>query len=438
MIVAVDLGTQRIKGIVARKNEDGKFEVLASESIESKGIRNGMVANMSEAAYAVRCVLTMLENKEPLRSLGATIEQIYVGLGGKSIQTIEHTVTRVFDCEDEEVTQEIIDEMRRECLQIQIGSNSEKKVEILDILPQEYLVDDCTEHDAIGFCCRNLQGKYRIVVALAELRRNLIRAIKEKAGVEIAGMFISPMAMSKTMLTPKEMELGSVFLDFGAGTTSVSIYENHYLRYVAVIPFGGNELTEDLRELNLVSADAEKLKLNHGNAMSELETDTNIYVSPVSVGMQGLEISTHLTASILEARLTEILGFVQKHIEKSGYAGRLRAGVVIGGGASNLKNTGKLVSRELGMEARHCHYDITTQIENFDYHSFAQLIALLNFAQTSCIKIKEQPKAEKPKRTSIIDKFIKRTGIAKTADKVKETVESGLADIFNDDANVKM
>jgi cell division protein FtsA len=328
--------------------------------------------------------------------------------------------------------------MLAECRQIQISSGSDKKVEILDVLPQEYLVDDCMEHDAVGFCCRNLQGKYRVVVALADLRRNLIRAIKEKAGVEIAGLFISPRAMSDTMLTPKEKELGSVFLDFGAGTTSVSIYENHYLRYVAVVPFGGNELTEDLRELNLVTADAEKLKLNHGNAMSELETDTNIYVSPVSVGMQGLEISTHLTASILEARLAEILGFVQKHIEKSGYSGRLRSGVVIGGGASNLKNINELVSRELGMKVRHCNYDVETQIENFDYHSFAQLIALLNFAQISCVKIKEQPKIEVSKTPSIFGKIMEKTGIKKAAGKVKQVAEEGLVDMFNDDANGKM
>ncbi|MDR1699562.1 MAG: hypothetical protein LBR75_07045, partial [Prevotellaceae bacterium] len=101
MIVAVDLGTQRIKGIVARKNGEGKLEILASESIESKGIRNGMVANMQDAAFAVKRVLTLLENKEPLRSLGATVEQVYVGLGGKSIQTFERIIERTFEYEDE-------------------------------------------------------------------------------------------------------------------------------------------------------------------------------------------------------------------------------------------------------------------------------------------------------------------------------------------------
>ena len=439
--VAVDLGTNHIKGMVARKNEEGKLEILASESVDSKGIRNGMVANMSDAAFAVRRVLTLLENKEPLRSLNATIEQIYVGLGGKSLKTFEHTVTRVLPYDDEEVTQAMIDEMQEECWHLPIDIKSEsgeiKQVEILEVRAQEFLVDDCTEQNPVGFICRNLQGKYRVVFALADLRRNLCKAILEKASVKIAGMFISPMVMAEAMLTPKEKELGAVFLDFGAGTTSVSVYQNHYLRYVAVVPFGGNELTEDLKELKLVAEDAEDMKVECGNALAELEKDVKIYISPASSSAQGLEISSQLMASILEERLKEILGYVGKYLEKSAYASRLGAGAVIGGGASKLKNIQKLVSRELGMETRFCNAEnnvATAPGEDFDYLSYAQLIAVLNFAQTSCVQINEQPKAkskfnfsfglkpkqapktkpepkQKPAGPSIFDIIIKKTGI---------------------------
>ena len=287
LIVVIDLGSSRICGVVGRKDYNGRVEIIASESMTSKGIKRGAICNLEGAAFCIKNILSLLQNKvNILFNEGRSDEEkktyeisgVYVGLNGQTIKTMDSRVPR--NLGEIEVTQEIIDTLYQENHNIKIENG-----EILEIVTQEYMVDDSDEVSPVGCICTRIEGRYKIIAGRPSLKSNLYKCF-EKAGYEIIGTFLSPIATASAVLSKEEKELGCVMIDFGAGTTSVAIYYKNVLRHIGVIPFGSDVITKDIMDLKVLEVVAEKLKIKYGSAMEELVED--FYIStPAVAGKEG-------------------------------------------------------------------------------------------------------------------------------------------------------
>ncbi|MEG1585965.1 MAG: cell division protein FtsA, partial [Bacteroidales bacterium] len=258
-IAAVDLGTSKIVGIVGSKNTDGSLFIHAIEKEDSDAcIKRGCIQNVDETASKVKRLITKLENRARCK-----IGKIYVGLGGQSLQSIDHKVTRQLN-EETPITDQIIASLKEVSMQMPVGNK-----EILEIVPSEYLVDGKRVGQPVGVYGSEIEATHKIIIGRPVLRKNLNRML-EKIHLPLAGYILSPLAGASVLSEP-EKSLGCVLVDFGAATTTVSIYKDGLLRHLAVIPLGGNTITKDIASLQLLENEAEKVKTYFGNAAPEID-----------------------------------------------------------------------------------------------------------------------------------------------------------------------
>jgi len=390
LIVVIDLGTSRIRGVVGRKDYNGRVEIIASESMPSKGIKRGTICNLEDTAFCIKNILSLLQNKVNILFNEGRLDEekktyeisgVYVGLNGQTIKTMNSRVPR--NLGEIEVTREIIDTLYRENHNIKIENG-----EILEIVTQEYIVDDSDEVNPVGCICTRIEGRYKIIAGRPSLKSNLYKCF-EKAGYEITGTFLSPIATASAVLSGEEKELGCVMIDFGAGTTSVAVYYKNVLRHVGVIPFGSDVITKDITDLKVLEVVAEKLKIKYGSAMEELAEDCCISI-PALPGKEGKKVENKFLAGIIEARTEEILDYVCDQIEKSGLVSRIDE-IVITGGGSKLQNLIEKLKLRTGLDVR---IGIPNQkiapdmYEKYLEVEYAQLIGLLIHAEIACMREK--------------------------------------------------
>lgn len=323
-IVAIELGSSKITGIAGRKESDGSIHVLAYAKEDSSAfIRKGVVYNIDKTAQCLTSIVNKLED-----TLRSSISQVYVGIGGQSIRTIKNIVSRHF-ANEEIISQELIDSIIDENIQIPLID-----MDILDVVAQEYKIGINQQADPIGVLGSNIEGRFLNVVARSSVKKNLQRCF-EIAKIEVADYYISPIVAANVILTDSEKRTGCALVDFGADTTTISVYKNNILRYLTVLPLGGNNITNDICTLQMEEEDAEYLKVKYGNSILDLDKEENdlyqLEGSTRTVDRKSLE-------EIIEARVEEIVANVWYQVELSGYQGDLMAGIIITGGGSNLKN----------------------------------------------------------------------------------------------------
>lgn len=341
-IAAIDLGSSHLVGMVGVKNESGAISVIAHEVESSSScIRRGYVYNVEETANKVKRLILKLENKLQ----GSKIGKVYVGIGGQSLRSLEHTVPKILGPEGV-VTEEIIDALYKECQ----GYHPDM-LDVLDIVSPAYYLDGKFEPNPVGIPCNRIEARYKLIVGRPSLRRYVKNSIGERAKIEIAGLIISPLALAEAVLTEDEKNLGCALIDFGAGVTSLAVYKNGVLVNLSVIPFGGNLITKDITSLNMVDAEAERIKCTYGSALIEKDNTANIQVSSAEgVGLRQLPLSE--LNMVVEARTQEILENVYEQLKETGLMDNLGAGVVITGGASSLKNLTEVINKRLNTEVR--------------------------------------------------------------------------------------
>jgi cell division protein FtsA len=283
--------------------------------------------------------------------------------------------------------------------------------EILEIITQEYLVDDSDEISPVGCICTRIEGRYKVIAGWPALKSNLYKCF-EKVGCKVNGIFLSPIATASAVLSEEEKELGCMMVDFGAGTTSVAVYYKNILRHISVIPFGGDVISKDILDLKVSEQVAEKLKVRYGSAMEELVEDFNISIPAVG-GKEGRMLSNKFLAGIIEARTEEILDYVCDQMEKSGLANCVDEIVITGGGSQLQHLTEKLKLRtgldvRTGIPEQKVAPDMEEKYLKVEY---AQLIGLLILAETTCIGEKSTTPNKKVKKQgkgvwgTLFDKF---------------------------------
>jgi cell division protein FtsA len=341
-IVAIDLGTSHVTGIVGEKNADGTFSVIACETEDSSScIQRGNIYNVDNTAAHVNDLIRKLEGSLK----GRFIDKVYVGVGGQSLRTINHVESKEIE-DGELVSVSDIDSLKEQCAKYKPNLQ-----DILDIAPPTYYVDGRREINPVGIPCKKLEAHYKIVVGRSSIRRDLAKSIQDRCEKTIAGIIVSPLALADAMLSKEEKELGCALVDFGAGVTSVTIYKNGDLLYSAVIPLGGNLITHDITSLQLTEAVSENLKKEYGSAIPDKEEDDK----KVNVNMEGSdrEVSINDLNAIIEARAKEIVENVHARIIEVIDMKALGYGIVLAGCASGLKKLPELIRERFKIKARH-------------------------------------------------------------------------------------
>lgn len=370
-IAAIDLGTSQIKAVLGRMNENKVISVLASETTPSSNcIRRGLVYNVEETGGKVKKLISMLEN-----SVGRKIGRVYVSVAGQSLHSIEHRERKQLSSSGI-VTEDVIGQLRN----VAEKHNHEllKRYAIADV---EYFLDDKAEKNPVGVSCTVIEADYEMIVGRPNLMTNIERSIREKAQMEIAGYTVGALASAAIALNEDEKELGCAFIDFGAGTTTLSIYKGGILRKMVTIPFGGRNITKDICELNFTENDAEQYKIKFGKAY---DSNENSLFSPFS---SKPDIDLVELNKVIRMRLDEITANLKEQIKLSGYEGQLGAGIIITGGASQLKNLDIYLTEKLKMPVRRASAKksyVNNSSELANNPAYTQLLGLLTFATEDC------------------------------------------------------
>ena len=342
LIAAIDLGTSKVVCLVGEKTEAG-IKIIAMSEAPMKGISRGEVVNIQSVLDSMSPTITNVEN-----AIGEKINEVFVGIAGQNIrceQGTNHT-TRVLP--DELITSAEINEITKKMYST-ICKDDE---EVLHTIPQSYNIDDFMGiTEPVGMNGKQIFSNYKLFIG-KKTSSQLRNSVMKRARLNVKGMILEPLASAKAVLDEEEKEVGVALLDIGAGTTDLLIVQDNVVRHAAVIPFGGNSITEDLKQgCGVSSKIAEQLKTVHGSCMSSLAQDKKVRINGIG-GREDKEISLKTIAEIVESRVEELLEAAMYEIEKSGYKERINAGLVITGGTSQLANLKSFSRFITGMETR--------------------------------------------------------------------------------------
>ena len=331
-IVAIELGSSKMTGIAGQKNLDGSITVLGVVKEDSSSfIRKGYVYNIDKTAQCLTNIIKKLENQ-----LKTEILQVYVGVGGQSIRSVRNVVAKDLPA-DTRITQDMVIEL--------MDANRNMKYqdqEILDAAVQEYKVDSQYQLDPVGIQCGHIEGNFLNILQRKAFYKNLNMCF-EAAGINVAEMYLAPLALADSVLTETEKRSGCVLVDMGAGTTTVSVYFNNILRHLCVIPLGGSNVTSDITSLKVEAEEAEELKKKYGTAYrSDSEDKTG---QKINLSFDRTEDEEKLQ-EIVEARYEEIIANVYHRI--STYKDKLLSGIIVTGGAARIPELPKAFARQTG------------------------------------------------------------------------------------------
>lgn len=344
IIVGLDIGTTKIACHVGRKNEFGKIEILGSGKSESLGVMHGVVTNIEKTVQSIRAAVEQAEETS-----GEEITTVNVGIAGQHIKSLQHRGILTRNSLEDEIEQKDIDALIEDMYKLVMQPGEE----IIHVLPQEYIVDNEQNiKDPIGMSGIRLEANFHIITGRIAAAKHIYKCVA-KAGLEVAGLILEPLASSESVLSDEEKEAGVVLVDIGGGTTDLAIFQDGIIRHTAVIPFGGNVITEDIKTgCTIMKKQAESLKCKFGSALSNDSQENEIVCIPGLRGRDPKEISLRNLANIIQARMEEIIEHVYYEIKNSGYERQLIAGIVVTGGGSQLRHISQLFEFIAGMDTR--------------------------------------------------------------------------------------
>ncbi|MBK9626362.1 MAG: cell division protein FtsA [Flavobacteriales bacterium] len=344
IVAGLDIGTTKIACIVGRKNEQGKIEILGMGKAKSDGVTRGVVANIQKTVESIKAAI-----REAGDSAGVDIETVNVGIAGQHIRSMQHRGMKMRESLEEEIRQEDIDMLIDETYRLVMPPGEE----IIHVLPQEYIVDNEQGiRDPIGMSGIRLEANFHIISGQVTAARNINKCV-HRAGLNVTELILEPLASADAVLSHEEKEAGVVLVDIGGGTTDIAIFFDNIIRHTAVIPFGGNVVTEDIRQgCGIMRDQAELLKTKFGSALAAENKENEVVCIPGLRGREPKEISLRTLAEVIQSRMEEILEHVYFEIKNSGIEKQLIAGIVLTGGGSQLKHLKQLVEYMTGMTTR--------------------------------------------------------------------------------------
>jgi cell division protein FtsA len=346
IIVGLDIGTTKIAAIAGRKNEFGKLEIIGFGRANSNGVKHGQVLNIDETIKAIKLALENCYASNP----NLEISEVYVGIAGHHIKSLQTRGDIVRHQTDEEITQKEIDQLVSDQYKTYIPAGDQ----IIDVIPQEFTVDNFQNiPNPIGYGGVKVGANFHIITGDKNAIRNINRSV-ERSGLRTKDLVLQPLASASAVMGQEDLEAGVAIVDIGGGTTDLAVFYEGILKHTAVIPFGGENITNDIKTgLGVLKAQAEQMKVQFGSALSN-EAKTNAFITiPGLRGMQAKEISVKNLANIIQARMSEIMDFVSYHLKQVGLDNRmLNGGIVLTGGGSQLKHLIQLTEYVTGLNAR--------------------------------------------------------------------------------------
>jgi cell division protein FtsA len=344
IIVGLDIGTTKICAIVGQKNSNGKIEILGMGKTESLGVMRGVVANIEKTVNSIKEAVKIAEAKS-----NADIGLVYVGIAGQHIKSIQHRGMITRSSLNDEISNDDIDAIIKDMHRLAVPPGQA----IIHVIPQEYIIDNEQGiKDPVGMSGIRLEANCHIITGLITAANNINKCV-QKAGLEAANLILEPLASAEAVLSEEEKEAGVVLVDIGGGTTDIAIFQDGIIRHTAVIPFGGNVITDDIKEgCSIIRSQAELLKVKFGSALAKQTKSNEIVSIPGLRGREPKEISVRSLAEIIQARMEEIIECVAYEIKSSGFEKKLIAGIVVTGGGSQLKNIAQLIEFHTGMDTR--------------------------------------------------------------------------------------
>lgn len=344
IVVGLDIGTTKICALVGRKNEFGKLEILGMGKAISEGVVRGIVSNIDKTVDAIKKAIKMAEEQS-----GINIGVVNVGIAGQHVKSLQHNGSITRASTDNEITVDDVNRLTNDMYRLVTKPGDE----IIHVMPQDYKVDyEEGIVDPVGMSGVRLEGNFHIITAQSNAINNINKCVM-RAGLEIENLILEPLASSMSVLSHEEKEAGVALIDIGGGTTDLAIFKDNIIRHAAVLPFGGNIITSDIKQGCMVMQNqAEQLKVKFGKAIADEASENEIVSIPGLRDRTPKEISLKNLAFIIEARMEEIIELVYSEIVRSGYANSLTAGIVITGGGSQLQNLVQLVEYLTGLDAR--------------------------------------------------------------------------------------
>ncbi|MFM7672382.1 MAG: cell division protein FtsA [Bacteroidota bacterium] len=346
IIVGLDIGTTKIAVIAGRRNDLGKLEILGFGRANSNGVKHGQVLNIDETIKAIRTAMDNCLASNPALQL----EEVYVGVAGHHIKSLQTRGDIVRQNTEEEIIQAEIDQLIQDQYKTYIPAGDQ----IIDVIPQEFTVDNHPNiANPIGFGGVKIGANFHIITGDKNAIRNINRSV-EKANLNTKDLVLQPLASAAAVMGQEDLEAGVAIVDIGGGTTDLAVFYEGILKHTAVIPFAGENITNDIKTgLGVLKSQAELLKVKFGCALAN-EAKSNAFITiPGLRGMPAKEISVKNLANIIQARMSEILDFVTYHLKQVGLDNKaLNGGVVLTGGGSQLEHLIQLTEYVTGLNAR--------------------------------------------------------------------------------------
>ncbi|QBN18732.1 cell division protein FtsA [Flavobacterium nackdongense] len=345
--VGLDIGTTKIVAMIGKKNEYGKLEILGVGKSKSLGVARGVVNNITQTIQSIQQAVLEAQTKS-----GYKINNVVVGIAGQHIRSIQHSDYIIRTNAEEVISHSDIDLLIGQVNKLAMLPGEE----IIHVLPQEYKIDGQSDiKEPIGMSGGRLECSFHVVVGQASSIRNVARCV-QSSDIELSGLQLEPLASANAVLSQEEKEAGVALIDIGGGTTDLAIFKDGIIRHTAVIPFGGNVITDDIKEgCSIIEKQAELLKVKFGSAWPGENKDNEIVSIPGLRGREPKEISLKNLSKIIHARVVEIIEQVFTEIKDYGHDDprkKLIAGIVLTGGGAQLKHIKQLVEYITGMDTR--------------------------------------------------------------------------------------
>jgi cell division protein FtsA len=345
IIVGLDIGTTKVVAIAGRKNEFGKLEILGFGKADSAGVSHGVVLNIEQCIRSIEQAIDKCIQSNP----NLEINEVYVGIAGQHIKSLQTRGDRVRSMTDDEITKEDIDLLIKDQYKTYIPAGDQ----IIDIIPQDFMIDNTPNIlSPIGMSGIKVGANFHIVTGDRNAIRNIKRCV-DKSNLKTMDLVLQPLASAAAVMNNEDLEAGVAIVDIGGGTTDMAVFYDGILQHTAVIPYAGTNITNDIRQgLGVLRAQAEAMKVQFGMALAD-EAKTNAYITiPGLRGLPPKEISVKNLAHIIQARMQEILDYVMYHLKQINLDKRLHGGIILTGGGSQLNHIIQLTEYVTGLGAR--------------------------------------------------------------------------------------
>lgn len=446
VIVGLDIGTTKIAAIAGRKNEFGKLEILGFGKANSNGVQHGMVLNIEQTIKSIQQAMENCLASNP----NLEITEVYVGIAGHHIKSLQTRGDIVRKNTEDEISQEEVDHLVADQYKTYIPAGDQ----IIDVIPQEFTVDNFQNiPNPIGYNGVKVGANFHIITGDRNAIRNINRSV-ERAGLKVKDLMLQPLASAAAVMCEQDLEAGVAIVDIGGGTTDLAVFYEGILKQTAVIPFGGENITMDIKNgLGVLRTHAERMKVQFGSALAD-EAQSNAFISiPGLRGLPSRDISVKNLAHIIQARMSEILDFVSYNLRQVGIDGKmLNGGIVLTGGGSQLKHLIQLTEYVTGLNARIGYPNehlASGHLEELAKPMYSTCLGLIlkgyNVYENSQNKLRqEEAPPEEPQSQTTVETFGERQQSARHIMRVKggpslkkfmDSIKDGLIDIFREEGD---